>query len=78
MKLQTIEDLFHHELKDLYSAENQLVKALPKMAKAVILVANSDRKNTISPTDRFARKKSSVLVLPRRKARAPTREIMIR
>lgn len=23
-----------HELKDLYSAENQLVKALPKMAKA--------------------------------------------
>lgn len=34
MKLQTLEDLFHHELKDLYSAENQLVKALPKMAKA--------------------------------------------
>lgn len=34
MKLNTIEDLFHHELKDLYSAENQLVKALPKMAKA--------------------------------------------
>lgn len=34
MKLNTIEALFHHELKDLYSAENQLVKALPKMAKA--------------------------------------------
>jgi ferritin-like metal-binding protein YciE len=34
MKLQTLEDLFHQELKDLYSAENQLVKALPKMAKA--------------------------------------------
>ncbi len=34
MKLNTLEDLFHHELKDLYSAENQLVKALPKMAKA--------------------------------------------
>jgi ferritin-like metal-binding protein YciE len=34
MKLNTIEDLFHEELKDLYSAENQLVKALPKMAKA--------------------------------------------
>src|ERR1700761_9104167 len=34
MKLKTLEDLFHHELKDLYSAENQLVKALPKMAKA--------------------------------------------
>ena len=34
MKLKTLEDLFHHELKDLYSAETQLVKALPKMAKA--------------------------------------------
>jgi membrane protein len=34
MKLSTIEDLFHHELKDLHSAESQLVKALPKMAKA--------------------------------------------
>jgi len=34
MKLQTLRDLFVHELKDLYSAENQLVKALPKMAKA--------------------------------------------
>ena len=34
MKLNTIEDLLHHELKDLHSAETQLVKALPKMAKA--------------------------------------------
>ena len=34
MKLRTLEDLFIHELKDLYSAETQLVKALPKMAKA--------------------------------------------
>ncbi len=34
MKLNTLDDLLHHELKDLYSAETQLVKALPKMAKA--------------------------------------------
>ena len=34
MKLKTLKDLLHHELKDLYSAESQLVKALPKMAKA--------------------------------------------
>src|SRR4051812_28206298 len=34
MKLKTLNDLLVHELKDLYSAENQLVKALPKMAKA--------------------------------------------
>jgi ferritin-like metal-binding protein YciE len=35
MKITTLEDLLADELKDLYSAENQLVKALPKMAKAV-------------------------------------------
>lgn len=34
MELQTLKDLYIHELKDLYSAEQQLVKALPKMAKA--------------------------------------------
>jgi ferritin-like metal-binding protein YciE len=31
-KLETLDDLFEMQLKDLYSAENQLVKALPKMA----------------------------------------------
>ncbi len=34
MKLDTLEQLYISELRDLYSAENQLVKALPKMAKA--------------------------------------------
>jgi ferritin-like metal-binding protein YciE len=34
MELQTLKDLYFHELKDLSSAEQQLVKALPKMAKA--------------------------------------------
>jgi ferritin-like metal-binding protein YciE len=34
MKLETLHDLYVDELKDLYSAEHQLVKALPKMAKA--------------------------------------------
>ena len=33
MKLETLESLFVHEIKDLLSAEKQLVKALPKMAK---------------------------------------------
>lgn len=32
--LETLEDLFALRLKDLYSAENQLVKALPQMAIA--------------------------------------------
>ena len=34
MKLDTLEELYISELRDLYSAENQLLKALPKMAKA--------------------------------------------
>jgi len=34
MELETLRDLYVHELKDLYSAENQIIKALPKMAKA--------------------------------------------
>jgi ferritin-like metal-binding protein YciE len=34
MKLDTLEQLLIDQLKDLYSAENQLIKALPKMAKA--------------------------------------------
>jgi len=34
MKLDSLKKLFVEELRDLYSAENQLVKALPKMAKA--------------------------------------------
>ena len=34
MKLETLRDLYIDQLKDLYSAENQLVEALPKMAKA--------------------------------------------
>ena len=34
MKLNTLEDLFFDQLKDLYSAEKQIIQALPKMAKA--------------------------------------------
>jgi ferritin-like metal-binding protein YciE len=34
MKLKSMQDLYIAELKDLYSAESQLLKALPKMAKA--------------------------------------------
>ncbi len=29
--MKNLKDLFEHELKDLYSAENQLLKALPKL-----------------------------------------------
>jgi ferritin-like metal-binding protein YciE len=35
MSVETLEELFIDELKDLYSAEKQIVRALPKLAKAV-------------------------------------------
>ncbi len=34
MELSSLEDLFVNELKDLYNAETQLLRAIPKMAKA--------------------------------------------
>ena len=34
MKLATLNDLYVEELKDLYSVENQILKALPEMVKA--------------------------------------------
>lgn len=34
MALESLQDLYLLELKDLYSAENQILKALPKMIKA--------------------------------------------
>src|SRR5215212_5401845 len=33
-EMNPLEELFVDELKDIYSAENQIIKALPKMAKA--------------------------------------------
>ncbi len=34
MKIENLHELLVHELEDLYSAEHQLLKALPKLAKA--------------------------------------------
>lgn len=34
MKIKTMQDLYVHMLKDMYYAENQLIKALPRMAKS--------------------------------------------
>jgi ferritin-like metal-binding protein YciE len=35
MSLESLEELFVHEIKDIFDAEKQIVKALPKMIKAV-------------------------------------------
>jgi ferritin-like metal-binding protein YciE len=42
MEHQALKELYVDELKDIYNAENQLVKALPKLAKA----ANSEELRT--------------------------------
>lgn len=42
MKSNSLKDLYVEQLKDLYSAENQLIKALPKMVEA----ATSDELRT--------------------------------
>ena len=34
MTVKTVEELFVHELSDIYSAEKQLTKALPRLARA--------------------------------------------
>lgn len=34
MPVKTLEDLFIHELSDIYSAEKQMTKALPRLARA--------------------------------------------
>ena len=34
MELETLYDLYLHEIRDLYSAEQQLIKALPKLSNA--------------------------------------------
>jgi len=34
MDLETLHDLYMHELNDLYDAENQIIEALPKMIDA--------------------------------------------
>ncbi len=40
-KMKTLEDLFQDQLKDLYSAESQIIEALPKMKEKA---TNSDLK----------------------------------
>jgi ferritin-like metal-binding protein YciE len=48
VKAKTLEDLFHETLKDIYFAEKQILKALPKLAKS----ANSDQLRNAFETHR--------------------------
>ncbi len=72
MELETLHDLYIHELKDLYSAETQLIKALPKMAKAATnpkLVAGF--KTHLSETKEHATRLENILKSHDESARSP-------
>jgi len=57
MAMESMNDLFVDELKDLYSAENQLIKALPRMAKAAQNSQLRDALNThLRQTEGHARR----------------------
>jgi ferritin-like metal-binding protein YciE len=72
MKLESLRDLFVDELKDLYSAEHQLLKALPKMAKAATATDlkrafESHLKETKGQVERLEQVFASLEVSPRGK-----------
>jgi ferritin-like metal-binding protein YciE len=45
MKLESLRELFHEQLRDLYSAENMIIKALPKVAEKA---SSPELKNAIN------------------------------
>lgn len=52
MDMQTLQDLYVDELKDLYNAENQILKALPKMIRAA---SNTQLKRAFTQHERQTR-----------------------
>jgi ferritin-like metal-binding protein YciE len=77
MELETLKDLYVHELKDLYSAENQLIKALPKMARAATNRQLSTAFNQhLEQTKRQAKRLEQILKSHDESTRAPKCEGM--
>lgn len=77
MALSTLRDLFVHELKDIYSAEKQITKALPKLAKA----ANSEElsqalKNHLEVTQRQIERLEEIFEIIGKSSRGPKCEGM--
>ncbi|HTK53312.1 MAG TPA: ferritin-like domain-containing protein [Gemmatimonadaceae bacterium] len=53
MELESLRELYVDELKDLYSAEGQILKALPRMIKAA---SSRDLKSALTEHERVTRK----------------------
>ncbi len=57
MKINSLENLLADELRDIYSAENQMIKSLPKMAEvAVSEDLNATLENHLKQTQNHARR----------------------
>ena len=54
-KLASLDDLLVHELQDIYHAEGQILKALPRMIKAAHASRSPGRLRRASTADRSAR-----------------------
>jgi ferritin-like metal-binding protein YciE len=77
MELETLRDLYVHELKDLYSAEQQLIKALPKMKKAARNRSLASAFNQhLEQTKRQAKRLEQILKRQDESTRAPKCEGM--
>ncbi|MBA2241777.1 MAG: ferritin-like domain-containing protein [Chthoniobacterales bacterium] len=73
MELETLRDLYVHELKDLYSAERQIIKALPKMAKAASnRQLSSAFKQHLEQTKKQAKRLEDLLARHGESTRGPT------
>src|SRR3954452_17482406 len=58
--MESLQELFEEQLKDLYSAENQLLKAMPRMAnklssEKLVQAFEMHRKQTEQQVERLAR-----------------------
>jgi ferritin-like metal-binding protein YciE len=58
MPMDTLQDLYIEEIKDLYNAENQILKALPRMIKAA---SNPELKKAFTKHERQTREQAKRL-----------------
>jgi ferritin-like metal-binding protein YciE len=58
MPMDTLQDLYIEEIKDLYNAENQILKALPRMIKAA---SNPELKKAFAKHERQTREQAKRL-----------------
>src|SRR4029078_10050749 len=77
MKLETLKDLYIQELKDLYSAEQQIIKALPKMVKAATNKQLADGfEEHLKQTKKHAKRLEKILTSHEESTRGPKCEGM--